>query len=203
MILRQTTQALSPQCSHDENFAFLNQKDTGDSAIVLENPKTSEFQVVRTSLLPGVFKTIRENRKHSLPLRVFEVSDVAFKDDKTERERMARNERHAVAVYCNKAANFEIIHGLLDRLMKALGVPRITRDDVKSQKGFYLEEAEGELLSAGDNTLLHSLTCLLQIPHSSLAEEHRSSTDRRHLPIPAPRRQLAAWRRKRLLRWTL
>ncbi|KDN53536.1 putative FRS1-phenylalanyl-tRNA synthetase, beta subunit, cytosolic [Tilletiaria anomala UBC 951] len=130
-------------CSHDENFAYMNQKDDGQTAIVLENPKTAEFQVVRTSLLPGVFKTIRENRKHALPLRVFEVSDVAFKDTQgKDRERMARNERHVVAVYENMSANFEIVHGLLDRLMRALDVPRIQRGDQKSSKGYYLEESE-------------------------------------------------------------
>ncbi len=131
-------------CSHDENFANLNQKDDGSTAIVLENPKSLEFQVVRTSLLPGMFKTMRENRKHALPIRIFEVSDVAFKDDKSERERMARNERHVTAVYCNRAANFEVIHGLLDRLMRILEVPHISSTDAKAEKGFYLEQHEGE-----------------------------------------------------------
>ena len=102
-------------CSHDENFGWMNRSDDGKTAIVLENPKTSEYQIVRTSLLPGILKTIRENKNHALPVQVFEVSDVAFKDA-GEKQRMARNERHVAAIYCNKAAGFEIVHGLLDKL---------------------------------------------------------------------------------------
>ncbi|CAJ0748889.1 6255_t:CDS:2, partial [Entrophospora sp. SA101] len=72
-------------CSHDENFAYLNKKDDNKTAVKLANPKTAEYQVVRTSLLPGILKTVKENKKHSLPIKVFEVSDVAFKDDSQER----------------------------------------------------------------------------------------------------------------------
>jgi len=40
-------------CSHEENFAWLNREDDGKTVIRLANPKTLEYQVVRTSLLPG------------------------------------------------------------------------------------------------------------------------------------------------------
>jgi phenylalanyl-tRNA synthetase beta subunit len=35
----------------------------------------------------------------------------------------ARNERHLVAVYSNKESGFEVVHGMLNRVMEALGVP--------------------------------------------------------------------------------
>src|SRR5882757_5832257 len=75
------------QCSHEENFEWLNKVDDGTTAVKIGNPKTLEFQVVRTSLIPGLLKTIRENRSHSLPIKIFETSDVVFKD--TSRERQA------------------------------------------------------------------------------------------------------------------
>lgn len=130
-------------CSRDENYASLRRKDDG-LAITLENPKTTEFQVVRTSLLPGVLKTIRENRKHALPLRTFEVSDVAFKDEVTDPDRCARNERHVAAAYFDKSANFEVVHGLLDHIMRALGIPHISKESKNMSKGYYLEACEGE-----------------------------------------------------------
>jgi phenylalanyl-tRNA synthetase beta chain len=99
-------------CSHKENYENLKRKDDG-RAIVLENPKTEEYQIVRTSLLPGILKTLRENRAMGLPLGVFEVSDVAMKDYTLERQ--ARNERRWAGVWINKTAGFEIVHGLLDR----------------------------------------------------------------------------------------
>lgn len=129
------------QCSHEENFAWLNRRDDGTRAVRIANPKTLEFQVVRTSLLQGLLKTIRENRSHALPIKVFEASDVVVKD--AARERQARNVRHAAAVWCNRTAGFEVIHGLLDRVMQMLEVPRIAGTDYKAETGYYLKEREG------------------------------------------------------------
>ena len=105
--------------------------------------------MVRTSLLPGLLKTIRENRSHALPIRIFETSDVVFKD--VTRERQARNVRHAAAVWCNKTAGFEIVHGLLDRAMAMLEVPHIPGGGSSSgtgssgipTRGYYLKERSG------------------------------------------------------------
>ncbi|KAG8956768.1 phenylalanine--tRNA ligase subunit beta [Tulasnella sp. 424] len=127
-------------CSHDENFAWLNRTDDNKTAIKLANPKTAEYQVIRTSLLPGLLKTIRENRKHPLPIRVFETSDIAVKD--TSAERQSRNIRHAGAVWCNKTAGFEIVCGLLDRIMAMLEVPRIFTHTENATHGYYLKETE-------------------------------------------------------------
>lgn len=38
-------------------------------------------QVARTTLLPGLLKTIAANRKMPLPLKLFEISDVVLKDE--------------------------------------------------------------------------------------------------------------------------
>lgn len=69
---------------------------------------------------------------------------MAFKDSK--RERQARNQRHAGAVWCNKTAGFEVIHGLLDRAMKMLEVPRIQSTDKEAATGYYLQESSSTLL---------------------------------------------------------
>lgn len=108
----------------------------------IANPKTLEFQVVRTSLLQGLLKTIRENRSHPLPVKIFETSDVVFKDASYERQ--ARNVRHAAAVWCNKTAGFEVVHGMLDRAMQMLEVPLISSSDNKSPTGYYIKERDGE-----------------------------------------------------------
>ena len=72
-------------CSHDENFSWLNRHDDGTTAVKLANPKTAEYQVVRTSLLPGLLKTIRDNKSVRLPLKIFETADISLKDDSLER----------------------------------------------------------------------------------------------------------------------
>ena len=40
------------------------------------------FQIGRTSLLPGLLKTIASNQGASLPIQLFEASDVILKDPK-------------------------------------------------------------------------------------------------------------------------
>src|ERR1700761_7065577 len=118
----------------------MNRIDAGQAAKIA-NPKTQEFQVVRTSLLPGLLKTIRENRSHALPLKIFESSDISLKDVTVERQ--CRNERHAAAVWCNTTAGFEMVHGLLDRLMQMLEIPFIKTRSSDKCTGYYLEQCHG------------------------------------------------------------
>ncbi|XP_057613900.1 phenylalanine--tRNA ligase beta subunit isoform X2 [Chionomys nivalis] len=70
-------------------FALCSQEDIADKlgldisetkAVHISNPKTAEFQVARTTLLPGLLKTIAANRKMPLPLKLFEISDIVVKD---------------------------------------------------------------------------------------------------------------------------
>ncbi len=93
--------------------------------------------------MPGLLKTLRENRSLPLPLRVFEVSDVTIQDERQERR--ARNVRRLGAVYCDKKGGFEVVHGLLDRVMQILDVPFIGASKIEDAKhGYYIKEAEGE-----------------------------------------------------------
>jgi phenylalanyl-tRNA synthetase beta chain len=135
-------------CSHDENFAFLNRIDDGKTAVRLANPKTAEYQVVRTTLLPGLLKTIRENKHHSIPIKIFEVSDVAFKDESLERK--ARNERHFAAAWYGKTSGFEVVHGLLDRLMSMLKSSFITHEEGLTLKNGDASGASANLPQAKD-----------------------------------------------------
>ena len=145
-------------CSHDENFGWLNRKDDGSTAVRLANPKTLEYQVVRTTLLPGLLKTIRENKHHSLPIKVFEVSDVAFKAP--ELERKSRNERHFAAAWYGKSSGFEIVHGLLDRLMMMLKTAFITKEeglDISNGKRlqYWIEEVDDPTFFPGHAASIH------------------------------------------------
>lgn len=97
---------------------------------------------MRTSLLPGMLKSIRENRKHALPLKVFEVSDVVVKDPSVERQ--ARNVRRLAAVFCGRRAGFEVVHGLLDRLMLGLGVKNLGSESSDGESGYYIKAFDGE-----------------------------------------------------------
>ncbi|KLO15860.1 phenylalanyl-tRNA synthetase subunit beta [Schizopora paradoxa] len=130
-------------CSHEENFEWLKRVDDNSYVVKIANPQTQEFQVVRTALLPGLLKTARENRTvQALPIKIFETSDVVFKD--ASQERQAKNVRHAAALYCNRTAGFEVVHGLLDRIMKILKIQKLGEgeDDEDHEGYYYLREKE-------------------------------------------------------------
>jgi phenylalanyl-tRNA synthetase beta chain len=110
-------------CSHNENFSFLNQSDDGRTAVVLSNPATIEFEVVRTTMIPGMLKTVENNKSMSVKdgLKLFEISDVVLLDPTADVG--AKNVRRLCALYTGQTDGFEIIHGLVDRVMQLLGIP--------------------------------------------------------------------------------
>jgi phenylalanyl-tRNA synthetase beta chain len=143
-------------CSHDENFSWLNRKDDGATAVVLANPKTAEYQIVRTSLLPGLLKVIRENRHHKLPYHIFETGDITIKDPSLERK--ARNVRHFAAAYYGKKSEFELVHTLLDRLMVVLQKPHLSlqeRGTDKKSDGYWIEEIDEPTFISGRAAAIH------------------------------------------------
>ena len=77
--------------------------------------------MARTSLLPGILKTISANKRMPLPLKIFEISDVVLKDSNKGLlaeliscilcffvDVGARNERRLCAVYYGKRPGFEV-----------------------------------------------------------------------------------------------
>jgi phenylalanyl-tRNA synthetase beta chain len=161
-------------CSHEENFGWLNRKDDGNTAVKLANPKTAEYQLVRTSLLPGLLKTINSNKHHSVPMKIFEVSDVGFID--MEQERKSRNERHFAAAIMGKTSGFEQVHGLLDRLMLMLRSTFITRENgLKNDQleGYWIEEVDGRVELC---PIRRSFANVLQTPRSSQGTQRPSSS---------------------------
>ncbi len=120
-------------CSWCDNFDHLRRKRT--PSVSLSNPANIEYEIVRTSLLPGILKTLQHNRFIPLKdgVRLFEVGDIVLRDDNSDTG--ARNERHLVAAYAGLTAGFEIIHGLVDRIMGVLQVAPCkdyVRDSIKA-----------------------------------------------------------------------
>ncbi len=66
----------------------------------------------RTTLLPGLLKSLRANKNHSLPLKIFEISDVLVKDSSSDVG--ARNKRNLCAVHYNTSSGLEVRHLNLD-----------------------------------------------------------------------------------------
>uniref|UniRef100_A0A7S0BVS6 phenylalanine--tRNA ligase n=1 Tax=Proboscia inermis TaxID=420281 RepID=A0A7S0BVS6_9STRA len=104
---------------HD-NFTALRLPTT--PAVSLSNPANIDYQVVRTTLLPGLLLTLKHNKSASFTsgFKLFEISDVVLRDDDhvvCDSIVGARNARRICAVYAGPTSGFEIVHGLVDRIM--------------------------------------------------------------------------------------
>ena len=106
-------------------FALCSRNDMerisrSEGLVTIANPKTIDTQVLRSSLIAGLLKTAQANKKMPLPLKLFEVSDVVVLDSSTDVG--ARNQRKLAVMHLSKTPGFEVVHGILDRIMKVMGV---------------------------------------------------------------------------------
>lgn len=109
-------------CSIHDNFTALQCPVKEEIAVSLSNPANIEYQVVRTTLLPGLLKTLQHNKSASFSngFKLFEISDVVVVDKEfviSETIVGAKNVRKLASVYAGPTSGFEIIHGLVDRVM--------------------------------------------------------------------------------------
>lgn len=121
-------------CSTAENFTHLR-RPIG-KAVSLSNPANVEYEVVRTTLLPGALKTLSYNKSisHKDGVRLFEISDVVLPTDSAVG---ASNARRLVGLYAGTSAGFEIIHGLVDRIMTCV---QIQPEDAYAANSLTIEE---------------------------------------------------------------
>lgn len=124
-------------CSTAENFTHLR-RPVGP-AVSLSNPANVEYEVVRTTLIPGALKTLAFNKgvSHKDGIKLFEISDVVLPE---KNEIGARNARRLVGLYSSHSSSLEIVHGLMDRVMAASQIApeeayansSLTADDIAS-----------------------------------------------------------------------
>lgn len=119
-------------CSRDDVSKKVR-KDLEKNVVHIGNPKTLEFQICRTTLIPGLLKTLAANRSLPLPLKLFEVSDCV---EKTDNEVGAKNVRKVAAVWYNTTSGFENIMGLADRLMELLEIKNYRFNPVEDNMFF-------------------------------------------------------------------
>jgi phenylalanyl-tRNA synthetase beta chain len=109
------------------NMALLSKKDMFNSLLEenedektakISYSKTKEFEYVRSSLIPGILKSIEANKAQQLPYKIFELADcVEINDDN---EVGAMNKRKLCFAYSNNTSGLEIIQGMVDKLMKKI-----------------------------------------------------------------------------------
>ena len=125
-------------CSWKDMTENLGRSQETTEAVQLLNPANIEYQVVRTTLLPGLLKCIQHNRSRSFRngMLLFEISDVVLVDAEstylTDTKIGCRNQRTLAATYSGPTAGFEILHGLVDRIMGLLEIANAKHEDTSS-----------------------------------------------------------------------
>jgi len=146
-------------CSRDDVSSKLR-KPLGEDVVHIGNPKTLEFQVCRTSLLPGILKTAANNKSLPLPLKLFEIQDCVVRSDN---EVGAKNLRKVCAIRASTTDGFGDIVGLLDRIMQLLEVRTYKMnpaDDPTFLPGRSTEILVGEAgIKIGSLGVLHPEVC--------------------------------------------
>merc|ERR1712190_121675 len=87
--------------------------------VSVKDPKTKEFEILRTSLLPCILKTLERNKGQELPIKIFEIGDVV---QEATREVGSKNVRRVAALHASTKSAFQVLHGALDQLMYGLGM---------------------------------------------------------------------------------
>ena len=106
--------------SHKDMFTNLLKNEKDDKTVQILYSKTKEFEYIRSSLIPGILKSIEGNKANQLPFKIFEISDVVLIDK--ENETGASNRRKLCFAYANTTSAMEVVQGMVDLLMKKIGL---------------------------------------------------------------------------------
>jgi len=110
-------------------------------AVQIRESSCKDFEIVRTSMLPGLLKTMSCNKGQELPVRIFEVGDVVVQEP--TKEVGSRNVRRVAALYSSTKSAFSVLHGALDQLMYTLQFePEHERTEKSKRKTYTLVPSE-------------------------------------------------------------
>ncbi|MCX8200030.1 MAG: phenylalanine--tRNA ligase subunit beta [Candidatus Micrarchaeota archaeon] len=88
--------------------------DIDTPCVKIANPLTTDNTMLRTSLVPSMLRTIVQNKKYRLPLRLFEIGEVVHADGKTD--------WHLCAAIYGEEAGLESISGMMKLLLDRFGM---------------------------------------------------------------------------------
>ncbi len=90
--------------------------------IKLANPVSSEYSILRESLLPGLLKNLMDNKHESFPQRLFEVSDVGRIN--LHLETRCERRLHVAGVLSHSTANFTETKSTAEALLSNIRLKR-------------------------------------------------------------------------------
>jgi len=152
--------------------------------VTLENSKSTQFEICRVNLLPGVLQMLGNNKAAPVHdgLRIFEVGDVVLPGLPGEKSRDirtkslgVRNERRACgAIATMEKDTIEYTHGVLDRILMAHGFQHLSEEKiaegVKITDGKYYEYRLADSTNTLGDTFIPERHIVIYVYHPSLSK---------------------------------
>ncbi|MBM3200303.1 phenylalanine--tRNA ligase subunit beta [Candidatus Woesearchaeota archaeon] len=88
--------------------------------VEIENSKNSDYNVLRSWVIPGLLQVLKSNKHHEFPQKVFEIGTI-FKKNPKEETGIVEMERLAVAI-SNTRADYTEIKQILDNIFRSLNI---------------------------------------------------------------------------------
>ena len=126
--------------SHKDMFTNLLKEKKDDKTAQILYSKSKEFEYIRSSLIPGILKSIEGNKANQLPFKIFEISDVVICEQNNEVG--AANRRKLCFAYINITSSMEIVQGMVNLLMKKIGL--VFKCD-KKEKNYNIKKSDNEI----------------------------------------------------------
>ncbi len=99
---------------------LLNDKMLRDQPVITTgNPKSRDFSVLRNAILPVLLDFLTRNQHADLPIKIFEVGDIAFPDETMETK--VRQESAVCGLVCDSRVNLTDLMTNLGFLLRNLG----------------------------------------------------------------------------------
>ncbi|KAK6089569.1 hypothetical protein P3W45_001451 [Vairimorpha bombi] len=118
----------------------------GDTSALIDNYKSLECEVVRSSLYPGLLKSVSGNLHVKIPIKIFEVGDLVYLNKYNDVG--ASNKRFLSCLYVGNKSHLEDVQGPLSMILDKCGIKDykyVKQDDEKK----YLKN-QSAVLKIGD-----------------------------------------------------
>ncbi|PXF53077.1 MAG: phenylalanine--tRNA ligase subunit beta [Candidatus Methanophagaceae archaeon] len=115
-------------------------EDEESGAVKVASPISSEYTMLRCSILPNLLEILASNKHRDMPQRIFEVGPVISAKDFEEREHLASLSIHATA-------NFAEVKSVVDAVLKELGYDYGDGDGGVESKVEVVESADDAFLA--------------------------------------------------------
>lgn len=112
----------------NKNNSYKKMKMEEKDVIETTNPKTEEYSILRTWMLPSLMEVLWRNKHRVYPQNIFEVGDVLKFDPRTDSG--TSNIKKLCIVLCYSKANFSKMKSIVESILNNFGV-----------KGYKIEEA--------------------------------------------------------------